>query len=146
MSSHDNTTDTPVPPNAAHHLAGLLHEQWRATRRHTDGTYTPRWKPTDDGGEVDIANTAFNDLPERWQVENLAAARHAIQWVTEHPDGTVEEAAAAIHDAWVTRNDTAPPELRVPYEHLTEQEKEKDRTIAHLARTALTPSHPDEPA
>ena len=56
----------------------------------TDATtpplYEPRWMTTTDNAwiklqgsdQVDIANTAYPDLPSDWQAENLAAAARAL--------------------------------------------------------------------
>lgn len=126
-------------------IAGELHEAWRALRKGPDGTYEPRVRPDGQGGELDIAATAFEDLPPRWQEENMAAARTAEAAVVQSV--TLEEAAEHIHKAWLDRNFLiAAEEVRPPYGQTPEEEKAKDRQIAlivsRLTRRPLAdPTH-----
>ena len=129
-------------------LGSDLHEAWRAPRKLDDGTFEPRMKKSKDEewnkihgtDEVDIANCAFEDLPSNWQYENLEAAKVAINLVFDKAmsgekltEEEIEEKAAIIHDEWLKRNDWVfdpnygDPNLAVPYEKLSEEEKEKDR-------------------
>lgn len=131
-------------------LAGQLHEEWRETRRTGAGTYEPRIKSTKDAAwierntgktEVDIANTGYRDLPSDWQAENKASAEVAINSVErgirrgeDLDEQFIERASAELHDKWLQRNGAwAPPEQNVPYEQLSESEKEKDRVIIRAA-------------
>lgn len=117
----------------------------RESRLVEDGSFEPRVKTTSDqdwaqthGGftEVDIANTAFEDLPSDWQAENLVAAEVAQGALNEgfanfediKSDEFVESASSKIHDAWLGRNEWAKGGgLDVPYDQLPEDEKAKDR-------------------
>lgn len=117
-------------------VAAALHDAWRETRRQPDGTIQPRVKLRADGSAVDIANTPFEDLPTAWQADNLAAAEHVLTWWRQNPNGTVEEAAAAVHQAWCSRHPDAAPGLLAPFEALPTEEQDKDRRIAVLARHA----------
>jgi len=118
-------------------IASDLHEDWRASRKQDDGTFAPRLKPDGNGGEVDIANTAYSDLPPKWQAENKAAAEGAARAVLENPDD-LERAADAVHKDWLTRNgDSAPPWQKQSYKYLPEEEKEKDRVVARAAAERL---------
>ncbi|MCO5990316.1 hypothetical protein NE235_29805 [Actinoallomurus spadix] len=131
-------------------VAGRLHEQWRAPRRLEDGTFEPRIKSTTDSAwisrhgtdQVDIANTRYGDLPADWQKENKESARVAVHLVTDAKKEGVdtgssdfmESASAKVHDAWLERNgEWAPPEQKLPYEELSEAEKEKDRVVVRKA-------------
>lgn len=123
---------------AATEVASRLHESWREGRRRPDGTYEPRMKDDGKGGMIDIANTPFADLPETWQKENMASAKHVIRAIDENPDATDDEIASMVHDAWVARNETwAPDDLKVPFDQLPEDEKDKDRLVVEEARKAL---------
>lgn len=129
-------------------LGSDLHEAWRAPRKLDDGTFEPRMKKSKDEewnkihgtDDVDIANCSFEDLPSNWQYENLEAARVAINLVFDKAMNgetltkeEIEEMATIIHDEWLKRNDWVfdpnygDPNLAVPYEKLSEEEKEKDR-------------------
>lgn len=113
-------------------LAGQLHEEWAEARNRE-----PRMKPDGQGGEVDIANTAFLDLPYKWQEENLLAGRSALAAVIEE-EGNVEFAAVRIHRDWLSRNgEWAEPHQKRPYHLLSEEEKEKDRVLARAALKIL---------
>ncbi|MCI0479245.1 hypothetical protein L0Y59_01750 [Candidatus Uhrbacteria bacterium] len=133
-------------------LGGSLHDAWRAPRKKEDGTYEPRVKPTKDEAwktahgtdQVDIANTPFAELPSDWQGENKLAAEAAMKLVIDaaengraFDDMFVDEASAAVHDAWMARrkaegydeNDPnwswAKP-MMIPFENLPDEEKKKD--------------------
>lgn len=128
-------------------LGNVLHDEWRAPRRvgETD-RYEPRVKKTKDqqwseahGGavEVDIANTAYNDLPSDWQFENQASAQVTVDRIADvvaagdELDATfVESASSVLHDEWLKRNGAwAAAEQKLTYAELSEAEKEKDRVI-----------------
>lgn len=115
-------------------VAAVLHEMWRESRRQPDGSISPRITPLPNGTTIDIASIVFADLPAEWRAENLAAAEHAINWWGEHPNGTLDEAAEAVHDAWCARHGNADPNLLVPYRQLSQHERDKDLRIAELAR------------
>ena len=126
-------------------LASDLHEEWRNTRLKDDGTYEERWKESTDEewnnihgtNKVDIANTSFKDLPANYKQENLEAAKVVIELTydkivnsEELSIESFEEMASIVHDKWLERNSWAyesSPELAVPYQELSEEEKDKDR-------------------
>lgn len=129
-------------------LASDLHEAWRASRRLEDGTYEPRIKKSKDEewnaihgtDEVDIANCSFEELPSNWQYENLEAAKVVINLVFDKTMAgikiskeDIEEMASVCHDKWLERNswvfdpNYGNPNLAVPYDSLSEIEKQKDR-------------------
>ena len=133
-------------------LGSLLHEEWRQPRyREITKDYEPRIKKTKDsawmqahGGatEVDIANTPYEDLPSEWQGENKSSAEVAVTEVVNALYGGVgslnesfiETASSTLHDKWLERNGSwAPPEQKLPYSELSEEEKEKDRVIIRKA-------------
>lgn len=130
-------------------LASQLHENWRAEWRRANGNQ-PRPKTTTDQrwinihrtNEVDIAATAFRDLPRDWQAENRASAEAALAIVkrlkqSQRPlndSATIEEASALLHKNWLSRNRAwASAVQRLPYNRLPEDEKEKDRLVIRLA-------------
>ena len=124
-------------------LASTLHESWRVNRLLPTGAYDPRvkttidtaWISTHQTDQVDIANTAFADLPGDWQEENMAAAIVAMNEVisayeqgTEFNDAFVESASAQVHIEWLKRNsEWAEADQKLPYAQLSEEEKDKDR-------------------
>ena len=136
-------------------LASKLHDNWRAGRKKTDGTYEPRPKETKDAKwikahnnitQVDIANTNYSDLPEDWKKENRDSALVASNIVykagsnkTKMDSKFIEESSASIHSEWLKRNTYAKGgPLDVAYSKLPEVEKEKDRIIIKLAIALYT--------
>ena len=130
-------------------LGSLLHDEWRAPRKQDGGAYEPRVKTTRDtawidahhSDQVDIANSAYTELPADWQYENQASARVAMKEVwkaiangEQLDNAFVEKASDFIHHMWLWRNSKwAPVELHKPYADLPEEEKEKDRAIIRKA-------------
>ncbi|MDF2705199.1 MAG: hypothetical protein K0R62_851 [Nonomuraea muscovyensis] len=131
-------------------VAARLHEIWRAPRWRQGGGFEPRLKTTKDQAwirrhgtdEVDIANTRYRDLPADWQKENKDSAAVGVRLVDDGrrrgADLTsvefMEEASEQVHIAWLERNGAwAPPEQRLPYRELSEEEKEKDRVVVRAA-------------
>lgn len=123
-----------------------LHDEWRAPRKKEDSTFEPRIKKTKDekwvasheADEVDIANTAYDQLPEDWKGENKISAQIAIDEVlkaeTDLNAEFIEHASSILHDKWLERNGSwAPEDQKKPYARLSEEEKEKDRVIVRKA-------------
>lgn len=127
----------------------------------------PRWKPVKakysdwvlenrallDAGrlkvEIDIAHLDNNQLDPGNSAENTAAAKGALKVTLEallslkdlRDPSLVEELSAKIHAQWMDRNGSwalkDAPQQMVPYEQLSEEEKDKDRVIARLAISAV---------
>lgn len=135
-------------------LWSLLHEERRLTRKKEDATFEPRMKTTKDPlwiekywkTEVDIANTLYVDLPEDRKGENKASAEVAMKLIYQAineerllDETFIESASAIIHEEWLKRNvwvydaQYGNPILTQSYEHLPEEEKEKDRAIVRMA-------------
>lgn len=143
-------------------LASLLHDEWRASRKKEDGTFNPQVKvlvATDDGKEKwfnadkvpptakelkrqDIANTDYENLDPYYQGENKISAEVAIGEVYKNRNAIddynreafIEGASNVMHEKWLERNGSwAPPEQKLPYAELSEEEKEKDRVIIRRA-------------
>ncbi len=130
-------------------LGSLLHNEWRASRKKEDGTFESRQKKTKDqdwilkngSEEVDIANTDYENLPEDWKGENKLSAEVAIHDIQKAVNEKralnkefVESASDSLHIKWLERNGSwAPPEQNIPYNELSEEEKEKDRVIIRKA-------------
>lgn len=130
-------------------VAGQAHEDWRNEWKRQNGD-KPRIKKTSDtmwvaahGGatELDIAATAYADLPADWQKENKLGAEvvadevlAAIAASRTLDDAFIEDASAIVHAKWVERNGSwAAEELKKPYADLPEGEKEKDRIFVRRA-------------
>ena len=135
-------------------LGPSFHEKWAEKFREENPNDEDRFKPTtdkkwakenepedgwgDEGPQVDILNTNFKDLPKDAQKENTNAAKAAVDSV--EVAGTEEEAAEAVHEAWMKRNRRKKkknPELFVPYAELSQEEKDKDLYQVRAAAKAL---------
>jgi hypothetical protein len=123
-------------------VAARLHDVWRFSREVNPKTGLLEARIKICGGkEYDIANLCFEDLPEKYQRENLAAASEACAEIrsalrTGRPiDASfLEEASQSLHLSWCDRNkDWAPSEQLVEYARLPESEKNKDRQIIYEA-------------
>ena len=129
-------------------LAARIHEDWRRNRGAlADGRFVQRIK-TIDGVEHDIANLDFVDLPEVMQASNLRAARDAGSAIDAAIAAGIpldrkfiESASKLQHIQWMefdlnlTGGDPARgfnAEQHVPYEFLTEEEKNKDRNVVYM--------------
>jgi hypothetical protein len=111
--------------NPINTFAAQAHEAWR---KNYDPTGTkPRIKKNSDGTEGDI-NQPFDKIHPDWQRENLAAGQAAYNAVKRFGND-MEAAAAYIHDEWMKRNPKSDwnAAQHVPYDDLSEPEKEKDR-------------------
>jgi len=132
-------------------VASAFHEDWRSTRYQDDGSYEPRVKTTKDEAwiaahgtdQVDIANTAYPELPSDWQAENKAAAEVVVGLLGRGAIDLSNErdrlyAGQIIHDAWVSRNEWAQDsELGVPFEQLPADEQAKDIAQVAIAQLAI---------
>ena len=120
-------------------FASKAHEEWR---KNFDPTgKKERIKKNSDGTEGNI-NVPFEKLHPDWQKENLAAGKAAFDAVNKFKED--EEAAAKyIHDEWMRRNPKGEwnAAQHVPYEDLSETEKEKDRVHVRTM-AALTGQKP----
>jgi len=128
-------------------LASKLHGVWAdGTRATLTAKGAPLEKLKDDGmgGQVDILNTSYADLPPKWQAENKAQAESAISLVARNMDdamGNIESLAAQVHEQWLSRNSWATEQkhpLAVPYSELPEEEKQKDRDVVIAAYEILS--------
>jgi hypothetical protein len=116
-------------------FASLAHEEWR---KNYDPTGTkPRIKKNSDGSEGDI-NQSFHKIHPDWQKENLSAGQAALEAVKRFPDDE-EKAAEFIHIQWMRRNPKADYNAaqHVPYEQLSQEEKEKDRVHVRTMKKLL---------
>jgi hypothetical protein len=90
---------------------------------------------------VDILNMEYNELPSDWADENRATAQIACKYVLQGLRRKrlfniqfLEKVSEIIHIQWMKRNGHhAPKELMVPYQDLSEIEKDKDRKPVLIA-------------
>ena len=127
-------------------LAAKLHGVWADGFRSGEmakGNENPtRMKDDGMGGQVDILNTSYSDLPPKWQAENKAQAESAIGLVSRNMSdamGNIEGLAAQVHEQWLSRNSWAKDgPLGVSYSELPEEEKQKDRDVITAAYEILS--------
>jgi len=127
-------------------LAAKLHGVWADGFRSGEmakGNENPtRIKDDGMGGQVDILNTSYSDLPPKWQAENKAQAESAISLVARNMDdamGNIEGLAAQVHEQWLSRNSWAKDgPLGASYSELPEEEKQKDRDVITAAYEILS--------
>ena len=127
-------------------LASKLHGIWADNYRSGEmakGNENPtRIKDDGMGGQVDILNTSYSDLPPKWQAENKAQAESAIGLVAKNMDNAmmdIEGLSAQVHEQWLSRNSWAKDgPLGVPYSELPEEEKQKDRDVITSAHEILS--------
>lgn len=140
-------------------VASTFHEEWRKNRLQSDWTYKPMIEKSEDEKRtekhwtdtVDIANTAFEDLPNNWQYENIQAAQVAVDLVYEKDlekitAKTIEELSDIVHEKRLERNWLAWSfeNQRVAYKDLSEEEKAKDRLQIEIAIKVLKQSLENE--
>lgn len=90
---------------------------------------------------VDILNMEYNELPFDWSYENRATARIACKYVIQglrhkrlFNQNYIEEISNIIHIQWMKRNENnSQKELMIPYQNLSEIEKDKDREAVLIA-------------
>ena len=127
-------------------LAAKLHGVWADGFRSGEmakGNENPnRMKDDGKGGQVDILNTSYSNLPPKWQAENKAQAESAIGLVSRNMSdamGNVEGLAAQVHEQWLSRNSWAKDgPLGASYSELPEEEKQKDRDVITAAYEILS--------
>ena len=145
--------------NLAEKVAEHLHSDWRKTRLKPDGTYEPRWKTikdrkfiekldnknlpaniriTENGYEIDIANSEYKDLSPDWQKENYEAGKVVAGLVIRNRTENLSynDVGNEIHKEWLRRNTWAKNDeiLSKPFEELPLEEKEKDVDQFRVAR------------
>ena len=127
-------------------LGSKLHEKWAEGYRSGEmakGNESPtRMKDDGMGGQVDILNTSYAELPEKWQAENKAQAESAISLVAKNMEnamGNIDGLASEVHEQWLSRNSWAKDgPLGVPYSELPEEEKQKDKDVITAAYEILS--------
>ncbi len=127
-------------------LAAKLHGVWADGFRSGEmakGNESPtRMKDDGMGGQVDILNTSYSNLPPKWQAENKAQAESAIGLVSRNMSdamGNIEGLAAQVHEQWLSRNSWAKDgPLGASYSELPEEEKQKDRDVITAAYEILS--------
>lgn len=103
-------------------IASLSHDKWRSTVSPEDV-------------EDHINNIDFDELPDDWKNENISSAEIALDQVLlqvknegEFDNNFIESSARVLHQKWLERNNE-----NIPYEDLTEKDKEKDRIFIKIA-------------
>ena len=133
--------------------ASKAHDQWAADYKAANGKDAKRIKKTKDtawikkhgADEVDIANTKFDDLPDDWKKENLEGAKSAYAALHKVYAGNtdskgwanaadLDKASSSVHDDWLKRNgDWAPEHQKKPFDKLSTEEQDKDRSFVDSA-------------
>ena len=106
-------------------LAAESHSEWLNTYRQNNGNME-RIKSIN-GEEFNI-NVEWNNLHPFWQKEQMKIFIAYLNAWKNYYD--IEEYSAIIHDIWLQFNSWCDDSLKVPYEMLCEEEKEKDRVVA----------------
>jgi len=103
-------------------IASLSHDKWRSTVSPEDV-------------EDHINNIDFDELPDDWKNENISSAEISLGQVVlqvknegEFDNNFIESSAKVLHQKWLERN-----KENIPYEVLTEKDKEKDRIFIKTA-------------
>ena len=126
------------------------HHEWRLGR----GIGNPRMKPT---GEVDPDGNKIEEditrpyhlLSRKNQLLTSAAIENAYRLCLENPNASIDELASGVHDFWVEQNQWMEGEyatdeqkeqyarLKVPFNELPEDEKQKDRVFVMKAKRSI---------
>lgn len=126
------------------------HHQWRLGR----GIGNPRLKPTGetgpDGTEIqEDINRPYHLLSRKNQLLTSAAIENAYRLCLENPDASIDELASGVHDFWVEQNQWMEgpyatdeqkeqyARLKVPFDQLPEDEKQKDRVFVLKAKRSI---------
>src|SRR3989338_6890359 len=134
-------------------VTSQAHEDWRREWKSQNGetarvkkTTDTAWAAAHNGKDhLDIAATAYEDLPSDWQRENRLAAEVAVDAVIAALEQGrvmdslfIEEVSAICHEKWIERNALwASAEQKRSYFELPESEKEKDRLFVRRAMVAV---------
>ena len=135
-------------------VASKIHATWQANQPLlADGrTRKHRWKtilssdPADPSRQVDIANTAFHDLPEKWKLTNMNAARAIVSELLRHVKVKggrrpktlnvefVEIASHFAHQQWITEHQhSCDTNALIPFYLLPLRKKNLLRKLVRMA-------------
>lgn len=106
-------------------MASESHTEWLNNYRKNNGNME-RIKSIN-SEEFNI-NVEWNDLHYLWQSEQMKIfIAYLNAWKNDYD---IEEYSAIIHEIWLQFNSWCDDSLKVPYEMLSDDEKEKDRVVA----------------
>jgi hypothetical protein len=128
-----------IRPDLSFELATLAHDKWWDNYRKNNPS-TPRYKKLPDGTEIDINNCALN-CPAWVKYQAELVHRDFVDAI--NLAATIDYNADMVHRIWMKKNDwerDTRPHLFVPFEKLTEEEKEKDRDIVRIILELITKS------
>ena len=131
----------------------LCTEQGNVTiNRNTEKQQTIEVKKSPDGkiaiGEdgkvyLDILNSSYNELSNDWKGENKESAEVAVSEIASQTSMSKrqsefnhyerDDVSEEVHKQWLKRNPWAPENQQKPFSELSEEEKDKDRTIVDKA-------------
>ena len=134
----------PSREGAIQKLAAIMHNEYVDKMRESEeyaGQENPQRMRDDKTGSGEQINLLqpFENLTPGWKEENLKAAEVAYDLVKaniDDIDNKMEEIAEKIHQAWSKRNSYSPL-AGLTYAQLPEDEKDKDRHQAKLARDLI---------
>lgn len=116
-------------------LASSFHEKWLNDYREKNSD-TPRIKEI--SGFTFNINVPWNELNELWKNEQREIFTQYIE--IYNPNLSIDEMAEQIHQLWMKLNSwqqSSSPHLFVPYNNLSDDEKEKDRNVVRIIKLHL---------
>lgn len=132
-------------------LSALIHDKWRQSliskgETRFETTSDEKWITKNNTSEVDLVNSRYEDLPSDRQKESAASAQIAIDEInkakksSEELDAAfIEKVSELIHAQWLARNSDSKFSYQdLPYDELSEDEKDKDRNFIREAITLFS--------
>ena len=118
--------------------AERIHEAWRDRQKNPDGSFPEFMVPDGKGGQLNLAETPFADLPKSYKDEYVATATHAVNELADRPSQLDKHAAAKIHGDWVKRNGiNVPEELNQPFTDLPPELQAENLAIVKTTRESI---------
>ena len=147
--------------NDAIKICQIMHDRWREKRKQSNGTYKPKIKiliKKEDGIEhwynqdylssldvlaiQDIAKNDFDHLHYKWKEKKINYTIDVIKTVKRmyaQDIKDLEDISSEVHKQWMANHPKNKTNMNqyVPYESLSEEEKEKDRELVRIVLEVL---------